>query len=309
MDKYALTVENLTKVYSESKNKKENKALNDLNFQVKQGEVFGLLGPNGAGKTTFLSILGGTVSKTKGVINVWGFDIDKNPRQVKASIGIVPQEVNLDAFFSPKKLLELQAGLYGITKKDRITDLILKMVALEDKANAYSRSLSGGMKRRLLIAKAMVHQPPILILDEPTAGVDVELRNNLWNNVKKLNKEGVTIILTTHYLFEAQEMCDRIAIIDKGNLVALDTTQKLLDRIQTKKINFKVKNIDKNKILKKEGMKFKINASDSISVTYEKNTLSFGEIINYLSQNDIKILDIITEDGDLEDVFVQLTNS
>jgi len=308
MNKYALTVENLTKVYSDSKNKKENKALNDLNFQVKQGEVFGLLGPNGAGKTTFLSILGGTVSKTKGNINVWGFDIDKNPRQVKASIGIVPQEVNLDAFFSPKKLLELQAGLYGVNKKDRITDLILKMVSLENKADAYSRSLSGGMKRRLLIAKAMVHQPPILILDEPTAGVDVELRNNLWNNVKKLNKEGVTIILTTHYLFEAQEMCDRIAIIDKGNLVALDTTQKLLDRIQTKKINFKVKNIDKNKILKMEGIQFKIDSSESISVIYEKNSLNFGEIINYLSKNNIKILDIITEDGDLEDVFVQLTN-
>ena len=308
MDKYALTVENLTKVYSDSKNKKENKALNDLNFQVKQAEVFGLLGPNGAGKTTFLSILGGTVSKTNGNINVWGFDLDKNPRQVKASIGIVPQEVNLDAFFSPRKLLELQAGLYGITKKDRITDLILEMVALKDKANAYSRSLSGGMKRRLLIAKAMVHQPPILILDEPTAGVDVELRNNLWNNVKELNKEGVTIILTTHYLFEAQEMCDRIAIIDKGNLVALDTTQRLLDRIQTKKINFKVKNIDKNKILKMEGIQFKIDSNDSISVTYEKNSLNFGEIINYLSKNNVKILDIVTEDGDLEDVFVQLTN-
>ncbi len=308
MNKYALTVENLTKVYSDSKNKKENKALNNLSFEVKQGEVFGLLGPNGAGKTTFLSILGGTVSKTKGKVNVWGFDIDKNPRQVKASIGIVPQEVNLDAFFSPKKLLELQAGLYGVTRKDRITDLILKMVALENKANAYSRSLSGGMKRRLLIAKAMVHQPPILILDEPTAGVDVELRNNLWKNVKELNKEGVTIILTTHYLFEAQEMCNRIAIIDKGNLVALDTTQKLLDRIQTKKINFKVKNIDKNKILKMEGIQFKINSNESISVTYEKNSLNFGEIANYLTQNDIKIQDIVTEDGDLEDVFVQLTN-
>ena len=308
MNKYALTVENLTKVYSDSKNKKENKALNDLNFRVKLGEVFGLLGPNGAGKTTFLSILGGTVSKTEGKINVWGFDIDNNPRQVKASIGIVPQEVNLDAFFSPKKLLELQAGLYGVTRKDRITELILKMVALENEANAYSRNLSGGMKRRLLIAKAMVHQPPVLILDEPTAGVDVELRNNLWNNVKELNKEGVTIILTTHYLLEAQEMCDRIAIINKGNLVALDTTQKLLDRIQTKKINFKVKNVDKNKILKREGMKFRINSSESISVTYEKNTLSFEEIINFLNKNDIKILDIVTEDGDLEDVFVQLTN-
>ena len=308
MSKYALTVENLTKVYSDSKNKKENKALNDLNFQVNEGEVFGLLGPNGAGKTTFLSILGGTVSKTSGNINVWGFDLDKNPRQVKASIGIVPQEVNLDAFFTPRKLLELQAGLYGITKRDRITDLILEMVALKDKANAYSRSLSGGMKRRLLIAKAMVHQPPILILDEPTAGVDVELRNNLWSNVKELNKEGVTIILTTHYLFEAQEMCDRIAIINKGNLVALDTTQRLLDRIQTKKIHFKVKNIDKNKILKMEGIQFKVSSNESISVTYEKNSLNFGEIINYLNKNNVKILDIVTEDGDLEDVFVQLTN-
>ena len=308
MNKYALTVENLTKVYSDSKNKKENKALNDLSFQVKQGEIFGLLGPNGAGKTTFLSILGGTVSKTNGNVNVWGFDIDKNPRQVKASIGIVPQEVNLDAFFSPRKLLELQAGLYGVTKKDRITDLILKMVALEKKANAYSRSLSGGMKRRLLIAKAMVHQPPILILDEPTAGVDVELRKNLWNNVKELNKEGVTIILTTHYLFEAQEMCDRIAIIDKGNLVALDTTQRLLDRIQTKRINLKVKNIDKNKVLKMDGIHFKIDSNESISITYEKNSLNFEEIINYLSQNNIKILDIVTEDGNLEDVFIQLTN-
>jgi ABC-2 type transport system ATP-binding protein len=309
MNKFALTVENLTKIYSNTKNDKKNTALNNLSFQVQQGEIFGLLGPNGAGKTTFLSILGGVVTKTNGNINVWGFDLDKNPRQVRASIGIVPQEENLDAFFSPRKLLELQAGLYGVTKKNRITNLILKMVALEDKADAYSRSLSGGMKRRLLIAKAMVHQPPILILDEPTAGVDVELRKNLWTNVKELNKEGVTIILTTHYLFEAQEMCDRIAIIDKGNLVALDTTQKLLDRIQTKKINFKVENIDINKSLKLEGIQLKIKSKNSISVIYEKNSINFGEIIKYLSQNEIKILDIVTEDSDLEDVFVQLTNN
>ena len=307
MSKNALTVENLTKVYLDSKTKKENKALSNLSFEVKQGEVFGLLGPNGAGKTTFLSILGGTVTKTSGSVNVWGFNLDKNPRQVKASIGIVPQEVNLDAFFSPHKLLELQAGLYGITKKDRITDLILKMVSLEDKANVYSRSLSGGMKRRLLIAKAMVHQPPILILDEPTAGVDVELRNNLWDNVKELNKEGVTIILTTHYLLEAQEMCDRIAIIDRGNLVALDTTKKLLERIQTKKIHFVVKDVDLNKSLSMKNIHFKINSKNLISVTYEKNSLDFGEIINYLNKNEIRIEDISTEDGDLEDVFVQLT--
>ena len=307
MNKLALFVENLTKTYSNSKSKRPNKALNELNFEVRQGEIFGLLGPNGAGKTTFLSILGGTVVKTSGKVNVWGFDLDKNPRQVRASVGIVPQEINLDAFFSPKQLLELQAGLYGIANKDRITDLILKMVALEDKANAYSRNLSGGMKRRLLIAKAMVHQPPILILDEPTAGVDVELRNNLWQNVKRLNKEGVTIILTTHYLLEAQEMCDRIAIINKGNLVALDTTRKLLERIKIKRIKFKVKNINMDKELKMKNINFKINSSDTILVSYEKDTLNFGEIVDYLNKNNIKIEDIYTDDGDLEDVFVQLT--
>jgi len=282
MSNNALTVENLIKIYSNSKTKKETKAITDLTFEVKEGEVFGLLGPNGAGKTTFLSILGGTVTKTSGHVNVWGFDLDKNPRQVKASIGIVPQEVNLDAFFSPKQFLE-------------------------GKANAYSRSLSGGMKRRLLIAKAMVHQPPILILDEPTAGVDVELRNNLWNNVKKLNNEGVTIILTTHYLLEAQEMCDRIAIINKGNLVALDTTVKLLDRIKIKKINFKVNSVDLKLPLHMDGIKFKIITKNQIVATYEKNSLNFSEIVNYFNQNNLKIEDISTDDGDLEDVFMQLT--
>ena len=310
MNKIALSVENLTKIYAKNKKKGTyNKALNGLNFEVKQGEVFGLLGPNGAGKTTFLSILAGTVTKTGGKINVWGFDLDKNPRQVKASIGIVPQEVNLDAFFSPRKLLELQAGLYGVPQKDRITDIILKMVSLEKQADSYARSLSGGMKRRLLIAKAMVHQPPILVLDEPTAGVDVELRKNLWENVKALNNEGVTIILTTHYLFEAQEMCDRIAIIDKGNLVALDTTQKLLDRIQTKKITFKVSEGYNSKNLNLSGVMFNSESSNSITAVYEKNSYKFDDIANIIKKNNITILDIATEDGDLEDVFVQLTNN
>ena len=237
--KNAFSVNRLTKIYARNSTNSVV-ALNELNLEVKEGEIFGLLGPNGAGKTTFINILSGTVIKTKGSVNVWGFDIDKNPRQVRASVGIVPQEVNLDAFFSPRKLLELQAGLYGVPKKNRITDTILKMVSLEKQAQSYSRSLSGGMKRRLLIAKALVHQPPILVLDEPTAGVDVELRQNLWENVKNLNNHGVTIILTTHYLFEAQEMCDRIAILNKGNLVALDTTKNLLNKIKTKKIIFKV---------------------------------------------------------------------
>jgi len=310
MDKIALNVEKLTKIYSKKKsNTLQEKALNDLSFKVKQGEIFGLLGPNGAGKTTFLSILAGTVEKTEGKVNVWGFDLDLNPRQVRASIGIVPQEVNLDAFFSPRKLLELQAGLYGVPKKNRITDTILKMVALEEQADSYSRSLSGGMKRRLLIAKAMVHQPPILVLDEPTAGVDVELRKNLWENVKALNKEGVTIILTTHYLFEAQEMCDRIAIIDKGNLVALDTTQKLLDRILTKKITFKTSLIDNIENLVLSGVQFSSENSNTIIAVYEKNSFKFEDIANVLKKNNIQILDIATEDGDLEDVFVQLTNN
>ena len=310
MNKIALSVENLTKIYSKNKSDKSpEKALNDLSFEVKQGEIFGLLGPNGAGKTTFLSILAGTVVKTKGKVNVWGFDLDLNPRQVRASIGIVPQEINLDAFFSPRKLLELQAGLYGVPKKNRITDTILKMVALEKQANSYSRSLSGGMKRRLLIAKAMVHQPPILVLDEPTAGVDVELRKNLWENVKVLNKEGVTIILTTHYLFEAQEMCDRIAIIDKGNLVALDTTQKLLDSIHTKKITFKTSQINNLHNLVLSGVQFTSKDNNTITATYEKNSFKFDDIVDVLKKKNIEILDIATEDGDLEDVFVKLTNN
>ena len=310
MKKTALSVENLTKIYSAEGKKTSNiKALNNITLSVKQGEIFGLLGPNGAGKTTFLSVLAGTVVKTDGRVNVWGFDLDKNPRQVRASIGIVPQEVNLDAFFSPKALLDLQAGLYGIRKKEKITDTILKLVSLDGQADSYSRNLSGGMKRRLLIAKAMVHQPPILILDEPTAGVDVDLRKNLWKNVKELNKIGVTIILTTHYLFEAQEMCERIAIINKGNLVALDTTKKLLERIKTKKITFKVKGFQLNISLKLPNVKFSIESNDSITVNYEKDTINFEQLINYLKEKNLEILDISIDEGDLEDVFIQLTKN
>ena len=306
--KNAVSVNRLTKIYAKNSTNSVV-ALNELNLEVKEGEIFGLLGPNGAGKTTFINILAGTVIKTKGSVNVWGFDVDKNPRQVRASIGIVPQEVNLDAFFTPRKLLELQAGLYGVPKKDRITDTILKMVSLEKQAENYSRSLSGGMKRRLLIAKAMVHQPPILVLDEPTAGVDVELRQNLWKNVKNLNKQGVTIILTTHYLFEAQEMSDRIAILNKGNLVALDTTKNLLNRIKTKKITFKVnKPIDLSK-KKINGLSFSSNLSNEIMITYERNKHKIEDIINIIKNEGVEIIDISTEDGNLEDVFIQLTKN
>jgi len=306
--KNVLYVKKLNKVYNGKKNKSIN-ALNNLNLEVKQGEIFGLLGPNGAGKTTFINILGGTVIKTSGEVNVWGFDLDKQPRQIRASVGIVPQEVNLDPFFSPRKSLELQAGLYGIKKKDRITDDVLKLVSLEKNANSYARSLSGGMKRRLLVAKALVHQPPIIILDEPTAGVDVELRKNLWKNVKSLNNLGVTIILTTHYLEEAEKMCDRIGILNRGNLVALDSTKNLLNRIQRKKITFKLnKNIEiKDEMLK--SLKVIYNKENEICVSYEKNTTNVEEIINFIRNKNVEIQDVSTDDGDLEDVFLHLTKN
>ena len=306
--KNALKVEKLTKIYFK-KSSNEIKALNNLNLEVKEGEIFGLLGPNGAGKTTFLNILAGTVIKNSGSVNVWGYDLDKNPRQVRSSIGIVPQEVNLDAFFSPKNLLELQAGLYGIPKKDRITDTILKLVSLEKEANAYARSLSGGMKRRLLIAKAMVHRPPILVLDEPTAGIDVKLRQNLWNNIKVLNKQGVTIILTTHLMYEAEEMCNRIAILNKGNLVTLDTTENLLDRIKTKKIIFKVKEINKFNPKDLNGIKFSYSSNNEITALYERKKHKIDQIINKVKSAGMEIYDISTDEGNLEDVFIDLTKN
>ena len=306
--KNVVDVKNLKKTYLK-KGANLVEALKNLNLEVKEGEIFGLLGPNGAGKSTFINILGGSVIKTEGKVNVWGFDLDKNPRQVRASIGIVPQEVNVDPFFSPKDLLELQAGLYGVKKKDRITDTILKLVSLEKQANSYSRSLSGGMKRRLMVAKAMVHQPPIVILDEPTAGVDVELRKKLWDNVKSLNEKGVTIILTTHYLEEAEKMCDRIGILSQGQLVALDTTKNLLDKIQTKIVNFitdKKANIDGNQL---ESLKVISNENGKLSISYEKSKINIDQIIKYLSTQNIKIFDISTDDGDLEDVFLRLTKN
>mgnify|MGYP001172185625 FL=1 len=303
-----ISIKNLNKIYFKNSSKSIN-ALNNLNLEVKEGEIFGLLGPNGAGKSTFINILAGTTVKSSGEVNVWGFDLDRNPRQVKASIGIVPQEVNVDPFFTPEELLDLQAGLYGVKKKDRITNTILNLVSLEKQANSYTRSLSGGMKRRLLVAKALVHQPPIVILDEPTAGVDVELRNNLWENVKLLNKQGVTIILTTHYLIEAEKMCNRIGILNNGNLVALDSTKNLLKRIQTKKVIFIVNNQVKIEENSFESLNIFENSINKLVVSYEKSKLNISNLINFISKQNIKILDISTDDGDLEDVFVRLTKN
>jgi len=306
--KNVLYIKDLNKTYSKNSSKTVQ-AIKNLNLEVNEGEIFGLLGPNGAGKSTFINILAGTTIKTSGEVNVWGFNLDINPRQVRASIGIVPQEVNVDPFFTPWNILELQAGMYGIKKKDRITETILKLVSLEKQSKSYTRALSGGMKRRLLVAKALVHKPPIIILDEPTAGVDVELRSNLWDNVKQLNKQGVTIILTTHYLNEAEQMCDRIGILNKGSLVALDTTKNLLKRIQTKIVRFTVdKKVDiKNNSLK--SINVLSNKVDELVVSYEKNALNISEIIKFINDQNIKLLDISTDDGDLEDVFIRLTKN
>tara|TARA_B110000091_G_scaffold33516_1_gene35325 strand:+ start:274 stop:1206 length:933 start_codon:yes stop_codon:yes gene_type:complete len=304
----ALEIKNVGKTYK-LQDRNSLKALDDITFNVKQGEIFGLLGPNGAGKSTLINILGGTVIKSNGLVNVWGFDLDLNPRQVRASIGIVPQEINVDPFFTPKKLLDIQAGMYGVAKKDRITDKILELTSLTDKADSYMRSLSGGMKRRLLLAKAMVHQPPILILDEPTAGVDVDLRQKLLENVKELNKQGVTIILTTHYLQEAEELCDRIAIINHGKIVALDKTENLLSEIHLKKIKFKVKNFKNIGDKLDDHLKIKYLKNNQISVKYDKTITNIEDIIFKIKEKGLEIEDIMTEDADLEDVFIKLTKN
>ena len=306
--KNVLYVKDLNKTYSKNSSKSVH-AIKNLNLEVNEGEIFGLLGPNGAGKSTFINILAGTTIKTSGEVNVWGFNLDTNPRQVRASIGIVPQEVNVDPFFTPWNILELQAGMYGIKKKDRITETILKLVSLDKQSKSYTRALSGGMKRRLLVAKALVHKPPIIILDEPTAGVDVELRSNLWNNLKQLNKQGVTIILTTHYLNEAEQMCDRIGILNKGSLVALDTTTNLLKRIQTKIVTFFVNqrvNIQNNSL---SSINVITNESNQLVVSYEKSKLYISDLIQYINKQNIKINDISTDDGNLEDVFIRLTKN
>ena len=302
--KNVLSVKKLNKIY-----RKNIHALKDLNLEVKEGEILGLLGPNGAGKSTFINILAGVTDKTSGEVIVWGFDLDKNPRQVRVSLGIVPQEINVDPFFTPKKLLDLQAGLFGVKKKDRITDTVLDLVALKDKSNSYTRNLSGGMKRRLLIAKALVHKPPIIILDEPTAGVDVDLRKNLWENIRSLRKLGVTIILTTHYLQEAEELCDRVGIIHKGNLIALDTTENMLNKIQTKTLKFEInKRIILDDINNKD-FNILTNTDSEFKIEYNKQEFNIQKIIKLLENQGIVIKDIKSEDPDLEDVFVNLTNN
>ena len=269
-----------------------------------------MLGPNGAGKSTFINILADLVKKTSGKVNVLGVDHEKDLKTVKSSMGIVPQELNIDPFFTPYELLEIQAGLYGVSRKNRKTNQILEMLALSDKSQAYARTLSGGMRRRLLIAKAMVHDPEILILDEPTAGVDVELRSNLWDSIHLLNNRGKTIILTTHYLHEAEELCDTIAIIDKGKLVACDTKENIKSFINNKKItiNYKPKyNFDISE-LKKMGLNIEYNAN-CIVINYVPNEIDFDKILQKIQEIGIEVIDMNIKESNLEDVFLKLTKN
>lgn len=304
----AIEIKGLDKVYKGSKNTPDKHAVKSIDLNIKRGSMFGLLGPNGAGKSTTINILAGLVNKTGGTANIWGFDIDKNPRNAKASIGIVPQELVFDAFFTPREMLEVQAGMYGIAPKDRITDELLRAVRLEDKADAYSRTLSGGMKRRLLIAKAMVHTPPILVLDEPTAGVDIELRQMLWSYVRKLHARGTTIVLTTHYLEEAEELCDEIAIINHGEVVAHEPTKQLLSRIDEKEILISISETLSEVPAKLADYQAEIREDNVLAVKISKDKTSVGAVLNACSEAKLTITDISTAESDLEDIFLQLTS-
>lgn len=305
--KNAIEIKNLNKTYKGSGKSPGKVALSDVSLDISRGSIFGLLGPNGAGKSTMINIMAGLVMKTSGSVGIWGIDIDKDPRNARAAIGIVPQEINYDAFFSPAHLLDLMAGLYGVPKQKRRTMELLRMVGLEDKANAYTRSLSGGMKRRLMVAKAMVHSPPILVLDEPTAGVDVELRKQLWASVRELNRRGVTILLTTHYLEEAEELCDRIAIINHGQVIIDEPTETLLARIDSKEIRFR---LDRELESVPDALaRFGAvrEGRRTLMIRYTPGEQAVGEIIAAIGQAGYGIADISTDESDLEDVFLQLT--
>ena len=300
---FAIETKNLNKTY----NKKKQfgiEALVNFNINIPKGSIYGLLGPNGAGKSTFINILGSLVKKDSGKVKICGVDIDKNPKESRKKIGIVPQELNIDPFFTPIELLELQAGLYGVRKKNRKSNEILRKVGLLDQKNSYARTLSGGMRRRLLVAKALVHSPEIIVLDEPTAGVDVELRKNLWNYIKDLNAKGTTICLTTHYLEEAENLCDVITIIDKGKIIESNTKENILNIIGKKTVSFI---LDKKIQIPNELKKYNpLIVDNKLSVNYDKNITQLKEIIEILNKNNISFYEINTYESDLEDVFINL---
>ena len=304
---YAIEINGLKKIYNF---KKANafEALKGINLNIPKQSIFGLLGANGAGKSTLINIIAGLVKKTEGKVSVWGNDIDNNERNAKLSIGVVPQELILDPFFTPRETLEYQSGYYGVPKKENCVEEILESVCLLDKADAYARSLSGGMRRRLMIGKAMVHRPPILILDEPTAGVDVALRQSLWKEIKKLNKAGVTIILTTHYLEEAEAMCDSLAIVNKGKIVAEGQTNEMLNKLDKKELIILLEEEDANNI-KLEDVDLEVLNNSLIKIAFKPSSINEGEIIEKIYKSGSKIKSINSKEPDLEELFLELTNN
>jgi ABC-2 type transport system ATP-binding protein len=307
LPQFAIEARGLAKTYAASKKMPAKQALKGVDLAIPRGSIFGLLGPNGAGKSTFINILAGLVNKTSGSARIWDLDIDVNPRQARAAIGVVPQEINMDPFFTPRESLDLMAGFYGVPAAERRTDEILDALGLGDKKDAYVRQLSGGMKRRLMVAKALVHTPPILILDEPTAGVDVELRRQLWEYVRKLNAEGVTVVLTTHYLEEAQEMCDTIAIINKGEVIACEATSSLLRRLNYRTLVVRPETELASPPEGLSGLDLEMRKDGSFAITYRTGETSIEKLIARLHEAGIGIGDLSTEEPDLEDVFLALT--
>ena len=305
---HAVETRALTKIYRARHHQPERKALDGVSLAIPRGSFFGLLGPNGAGKSTLINILAGLVKKTAGEARVWGYDTAAQERMARASIGVVPQELNLDPFFTPRELLEVQAGLYGVPPGERRTDEILRAVGLADMADAYARALSGGMRRRLLVAKAMVHSPPVLVLDEPTAGVDIELRQQLWAHVSALNASGVTILLTTHYLEEAERLCDRIAIIDRGALVANDEKQALLRRLDSKVMEVTVDRDLAAPPATLAAFRAEIKDARHLVIRYQPSRTDVGAVLAGIAAAGIGVVDIATEEADLEDVFLRLTH-
>ena len=307
-DGSAISIEQLRKTYAAHGAEPPKEALKGVDLDIPAGSVFGLLGPNGAGKSTLINILAGLVVKTSGRVRIWGFDQDVNPRQSRAAIGVMPQELNLDPFFTPRGALEVQAGLYGVPRAQRRTDEILRLVGLADKAGAYARTLSGGMRRRLLLGKALVHHPQVLVLDEPTAGVDIELRQMLWANVRRLNEQGMTIILTTHYLEEAEEMCDEIAIINHGEVVARDSTARLLRRLDGKTMVIQPAS-PPTTLPEAEGLRVEHRAGGALALHYRARQTPAETVLEAVRAAGISISDVRTEQADLEDVFLNLTRS
>lgn len=305
----AVSIRDLCKTYKASGSTGEKRALKNLSLDIPRGSFFGLLGPNGAGKSTLINILAGLAIKTSGEVDIWGNDINTQTRAAKRAIGVVPQELNIDPFFTPREMLEVQAGLYGIAKADRRTDEILDAVGLADKATAYARTLSGGMRRRLLVAKALVHSPQVLVLDEPTAGVDVELRRQLWEYVRELNAKGVTVLLTTHYLEEAEELCDRIAIINHGRLIACDETKNLMGKLDSKRVTVMLTN-DLSDV--PDGLKsfdVSLKSARELEFQYQPSKVRSSEIITAVQNAGLKFAEIATKEPELEDIFVQLTSA